>query len=118
MQWWSDIQPEWRDTESWPFLKEDAAGEDWGHLLDGGKDGLFLVVVSLGWWINARVPSEESKANDAVADVTWVINNLVSHLSADATSVDSSPPATPSPAPRLKRAKMTRIGRPPKRLRL
>jgi len=82
--WWSVTQPQWRQTSSWPFEQGDAAGRDWGTLLNGGKDGLFLVVVSLGWWINARDPAVDSRVDDAVADVTWVLDNLVSTLSAAA----------------------------------
>ncbi|KAF9784043.1 hypothetical protein BJ322DRAFT_977808, partial [Thelephora terrestris] len=82
--WWSAIQPKWRDTQSWPFVQEDAAGRGWGSLHKGGKDGLFLIIVSLGWWIHARDPSETSKVDDAISDVAWVVNNLISFLSADA----------------------------------
>ena len=42
---------------SWPFAQEEDAG-DWGDLPNGGKDGLFLVVLSLGWWIDVRDPSD------------------------------------------------------------
>jgi len=74
-------------------------------LLDGGKDGLFLIVVSLGWWISTQGLSEESKTTEAVRDVTWVIENLVSCLSTDAAAPDSpiSCSATP-PTQRRKRA--------------
>ena len=88
VEWWRTIQPWWQDTESWPFAQED--GGDWGDLLNGGKDGLFLVVLSLGWWIDIQDPSEESKVDDAVEDVTWVIDNLVAFLWADAVNPDSS----------------------------
>jgi len=115
VQWWSKIQPQWRDTGSWPFPQEDATGEDWGHLLEGGKDGLFIVVVSLAWWIHARILLERSKVADAILDVAWVITNLVSRLSADATT-SNSPPVTPSPTPRRKRTESTTT-RTSKRLR-
>lgn len=74
---------------SWPFAQEEDAG-DWGDLPNGGKDGLFLVVLSLGWWIDVRDPSEESKVDDTVEDVTWVIDNLVAFLYADAINPESS----------------------------
>lgn len=70
--------------------EEDAAGRDWGRLPDGGKNGLFLVMVSLGWWIHAQDPSEGSRLGDAIADVAWVINNLVSLLATKATAHSSS----------------------------
>ena len=105
IQWWTKIQPEWRDTENWPFPQDDATEEDWGHLLEGGKDGLFIVVVSLGWWIHARVLLEKSKVADAIIDVSWVITNIVSRLSTDVTT-SNSPPA-PSPTPQRKRTAST-----------
>lgn len=114
IQWWSAIQPQWRDTGNWPFAREDAAGQDWGHLLKGGKDGLFLVVISLGWWIHACDLSK-SKAYDAIMDVAWVMKSLVTRLSADVTT--SNPPATPSTTPREKRAGPVNTSRPLKRLR-
>jgi hypothetical protein len=70
-------------------------GKAWGDLLDGGKDSLFLIVVSLAWWIHAREVLKESKVNDAIIDVTWVLDNLISCLAAD--------PARPSPTPQRKR---------------
>ena len=74
---------------SWPFAQEEDAG-DWGDLPNGGKDGLFLVVLSLGWWIDVRDPSKESKVDNAVEDVTWVIDNLVAFLYADTINPESS----------------------------
>ena len=127
--WWSAAQPLWRDTKNWPFAKGKGAAKDWGHLPDGGKDGLFLIVVSLAWWVYARGP-EESKLDDAIADVTWVIETLISYLSTDtttssdaATSSDTStsedsPLATPSPPERKKRPKPTKTGRATKRARV
>jgi len=79
--WWSASQPKWRDTSDWPFVREDADGRDWASLGDGGKDGLFLTLVSLGWWVLAREPSQDSKVDEAIRDVAWVISQVVSYLS-------------------------------------
>ena len=109
-------QLKWRDTRGWPLAREDTTGKDWGYLLDGGKDGLFLIVISLGWWVHARDPSEESKVDDAIMDVTWVLENLISCL---ATSISDSPENPPATLARQKaRTQPARTVRPPKRLRL
>jgi hypothetical protein len=124
VKWWSAAQPPWRDTRSWPFERVSTAG-DWGKLPNGGKDGLYLVMISLGWWINARDPSNDSMLNDAIADVTSVIDNLVSFLAREITAADggeSEPepepsPSIPSPTPSRKRRQSIKIGPPPKRNR-
>ena len=117
LEWWSAAQPEWQETESWPFERVDATGHDWGKLPNGGKDGLFLVVVSLGWWIHARVSSEHSALDDAIVDVTWVLDNLIHFLSIDITAGYESPSDTPSPTPQKRRSHPTKIGPPRKRAR-
>ena len=117
VKWWSAAQPQWRETQTWPFERVNAAGLDWGQLLNGGKDGLFLVVVSLGWWVHAHDPSEDSELSEAIADVTWVLKSLVSYLAADAITGSESPPNTPSPTPRRKRHDSVKAGPPAKRIR-
>ena len=84
IQWWTAAQPHWRVTQDWPFEKGDVAGEDWGDLLEGGKDGIYLFIVSLAWWIHARDPAEESRVDEAIGDVSWVLQNLLYRLSAAA----------------------------------
>ena len=144
IRWWSAIQPEWRDTEVWPFRQEDTTGQrDWGNLPNGGKLGLILVVTSLGWWIHVKNRSEDlaaqdsedsaqdsedsevdvsedSKLDDAIADVTWVIDNLISFLSIDAIDVgapshtdsDPAPDSRAAPPPKKKRPRTVKIGPP------
>jgi hypothetical protein len=117
VQWWKAGQPRWRDTNNWPFERGDATGEDWGHLLDGGKDGLFLIVVSLACWVYAGSSSEQSKLDEAIVDVTWVLDGLITRLSADATTSDT-PPATSSTTQRRVRTNPSQYGRSAKRARL
>ena len=92
-----------------PHERADAPRHDWSNFLDGGKDGLFLVVVSLGWWLHAQDPEVDSKIDVTIADVTWVLNNLVSFLSADAIAGSESPRNTPSPIPKKKRPEPRKI---------
>lgn len=104
IEWWSAAQPEWRNTNVWPFIQEDNVVErDWGSLTEGGKDGLFLVLISLGWWLHTQKDTRESstgsKVDEAIADVTWVIEKIISSLAADATAPDTiADPTTTTPA--------------------
>jgi len=90
---------------------------DWDDLPNGGKDGLFLIVVSLGWWIHVLGPSEDSKIDEAIEDVTWVIGKLVSLLAADAANPDSDSGGAGESAELKKRSKPVKIGPPSKRAR-
>lgn len=112
MAWWSAAQPKWRDTSDWPLVQENADGRDLGSLADGGKDGLFLAVVSLGWWILARDTSQDSRVHEAIRDVTWVIGELISHLSVAATTDSDTMESSilPSAPVRGKRPTPTKIG--------
>jgi hypothetical protein len=98
-------------------VQEDAVGLDWGDLPNGGKDGLFVVLVSLGWWVLARDPSKDSKVDEAIADVAWVIGTLVSFLSSDIVNGSASAPDSPvnSSPPPSKRPGQLKIGPPLKR---
>ena len=69
VQWWATAQPEWRDTKNWPFSQYEISG-DWGTKLSGGgKDGIFLVVMSIRWWAHAQDRAMDSKLNAAIGDV-------------------------------------------------
>ena len=61
-------------------------------LSGGGKDGIFLIVMSIGWWAHAHDRAVDSKLDAAIGDVSWVIKQLVASLSARAVSRTSSPP--------------------------
>ena len=117
VQWWSASQPKWHKTERWPFAQEITVGErDWGVLSGGGKDGLFLVMVSLGWWVHRRGPSTDSKLDNAIADVAWVIDNLISFLSSNLDSdSDLDSRVACSPVQLGKRSARVKIGPLPRR---
>jgi len=98
--WWTSLQPDWRNTGSWPLPRSPSADGSWDELLVGGKDGLFIVVMSLSWWIvecaKGEGESEESELEEALADISWVLSNLVSVLSAGDTEPTSPPASTRS----------------------
>jgi hypothetical protein len=119
VEWWSSAQPKWRKAK-WPFVQEDSTGRDWGKFVGCGKDGIFLIVVSLAWWVYASEgPSQGSKLDDAITDVAWVLGNLVSLLSADAIAPDPVACASiqSAPPPRKRRAQPTKTRELSKRTR-
>ena len=114
VQWWTKAQPDWRSVETWLFPKDDPGTEDWGSLFSSGKDGLYIVVMSLSWWAHALDPAVDSKIYDAVSDVSWVMEQLIISLTDDDTFLDSSPSTSPSPPP-TKRRQSFKVGPPKKR---
>lgn len=76
------MQPQWRGVDEWPFSREDT-NCDWSPLLQGGVNGLYLVVISLGWWIlaawkvNEEKPAEWTQVIDVLRDVDWVFERLL-----------------------------------------
>ena len=59
-------------------------------------------MVSLGWWVHKRDLLTESELDEAIADVSWVVRQLNSFLSTDATSpgAESDSSVGPPPPPR------------------
>lgn len=114
--WWTALQPEWRVAGSWPFPQSSSADDPWEDLLIGGKDGLFVVVMTLAWWSIkfADADGDPSHLEAAISDVSWVLSNLISVL----TTEDSAPsPVEPLPSERRFQT-IPKVGRPNKRHRL
>jgi len=63
-KWWYEIQPEWRKEAK--LLKN---GTGFGELYLSGPNGLFQVIVTLGWWGKVSRTMEWDRAVD---DVLWV----------------------------------------------
>ncbi|KAJ7586894.1 hypothetical protein C8J56DRAFT_787208 [Mycena floridula] len=76
-EWWKLLQPDWREAANVDgFLDEShrqGKGE-WGSLDKVGQNGLYSVVVCLGWW-GALDRSEDWQ--QAVLDVAWVMSSIL-----------------------------------------
>ena len=58
-------------------------GEQWDALSQGGKNGLFMVVLALGWWAAALGDvSDDDELCDALDDATWVMQDMARLLKA------------------------------------
>lgn len=88
--WWIALQPDWRVTDADGHLLQEDAG-DWQRLRCPGKNGIFLILLSLLWW--KQTGSEECvRWQQATADVTWTLRTMVTHF-ASAAAADSPPNA-------------------------
>ena len=78
LKWWLTIQPTTR--KQWPPtygpLPHDFTFE---YLNCGGPNGVFLMVLCLGWWANAlNADTDTTDYTLVVNDVSWVLGQLAS----------------------------------------
>ena len=86
--WWGNCQPKWRSIESWPFSRDDSVGKDWSRLNITGPHSLFAVVMSTSWLAaSAGLGPHRGSFDAAVADLHWVIENLI-HFNSQSQAVE------------------------------
>ena len=95
--WWTGLQPNSRregDT-SWPLarvLPEDC--DEWMKVNRGGCNGLFMVLMTLSWWLTEVGDGDTAEVFDAIRDVVWVcqtlaeVNKRPKHKLAEAPDVE------------------------------
>lgn len=76
IRWWRTIQPTTR--KQWPPTY-DPLPEDFSfdYINRGGPNGVFLIILCLGWWANAL--TMDAGINDytlVVNDVSWALEQL------------------------------------------
>ncbi|OJT05534.1 hypothetical protein TRAPUB_3650 [Trametes pubescens] len=77
--WWSTLQPSARAKMSDGKLSRKRLGEDvWMPLRQGGCNGLFLVLISIAWWIGAAGDDTQDlrAALDMADDLVWVFSQI------------------------------------------
>lgn len=82
--WWYELQPEWRRLPNGAVSKDvPDKGEQWDALCQGGKNGLFMAVLALGWWAAALGEvSDDDELCSALGDATWVMQHMARSLKA------------------------------------
>jgi hypothetical protein len=78
LEWWLTIQPTTR--KQWPptygTLPHDFSFD---YFKRGGPNGVFLIVLCLGWWANALTADTDTTDYTLVVnDVSWVLGQLAS----------------------------------------
>lgn len=81
MEWWRQMQPSWRTNEGSVALdRKTPRGETWQALRKGGMAGIYVVVMSLSWWIKAQQVQHDDSVWMAVDDLSWVIQRMTLDL--------------------------------------
>ena len=113
--WWAELQPDWRNTDDWPFPQGTSTDDSWDALLVGGKDSLFVVMMTLAWWSieYKKVGVQLSQLDEAISDVSWVLFNLISVLSTEGSG--ASPPPILAKSLKLRSEVSRKVGPPNKR---
>ena len=93
--WWGALQPNWRTSDTSQFGRELIGQFD--TLIRPGKNGMFIVLLSLCWWADSLdYPTEDILWRNAMNDVAWVL----SRLAQGKRPLETVPP---SPRPHKKR---------------
>lgn len=94
--WWEFLQPAWRESETWPPVREVPADENWASLRRGGPNGIFHILVTLSWWSGKCLTTHDRDAYvSAQEDVKWVFEQIYFSLE-DQNRSEKSTSATSS----------------------
>ena len=75
------MQPSWRTNEGSVALDcKTPRGETWQGLRKGGTAGIYVVVMSLSWWIKAQKVQHNNTVWMAIDDLLWVIQQMTLDL--------------------------------------
>lgn len=92
--WWIDCQPPARSSSSWPLPQIELQHSDWGKMLYGGRNGIFMFVMAMSWWANRIDPTQPPPDfSSALADLRWVLEQLNECFAPPPTPV--VPPTSP-----------------------
>lgn len=59
------------------MLVRAAGGSEWGKLEHPGKNGIFIVLMSVAWWMETATTTA-AQCQEAALDVSWVVWQLAS----------------------------------------
>lgn len=83
-RWWISLQPSSRTSdEAWPLPRSEPVDpSDWDVVARGGCNGLFLVVLTLAWWLWATLNENEDSTEvfAAIEDVSWVCKTITPYV--------------------------------------
>ena len=77
--WWELLQPTWQKS----FATDVPLTADWSCIAKGGQNGIFVVVLSVGWWlvgIRDAGAVEFTEFSLAFNEVMWVLGHVRNSL--------------------------------------
>ncbi|KAF7967194.1 hypothetical protein HWV62_35596 [Athelia sp. TMB] len=99
LAWWMHLQPLWRKNEGdLPHAIYACDDGDWGALRKSGKNGLFMVLLSVAWWARG-VGKVLPVWSNMVIDIRRALDSMAE--SRGALTMETSnkgPPARPKPS--------------------
>ncbi len=77
---------------------EPETAAEWSLIRRGGCNGLFLVIISLAWWVWAARDAGEgvAEALEAVSDVSWVCRTMLNGASSTTANAPTAKRAADS----------------------
>lgn len=94
--WWTACQPPWRQGQGWPLPREQHDSTKWGKLGARGQNGLFVVVMSTTWWAaSLKTADDRCLFDEAVDDIRWVIERMLTSFSESSTTDAVQNPSHP-----------------------
>jgi hypothetical protein len=72
--WWITHQPKWHEAQK--LLRDTHKGEEWSQLCRGGSNGIFMLILSLSWWLGV-IGELSNDILKAIRDVLWVFDQLL-----------------------------------------
>jgi hypothetical protein len=84
--WYLSLQPDCRGNTCPPprKLPDDRLDKKWCELKKGGPRGLFLVLMAISW-APLCIPSNHDQIEALIADVTWLLEQLVLEIVSEST---------------------------------
>ncbi|KAI0666067.1 hypothetical protein C8Q78DRAFT_983821 [Trametes maxima] len=109
--WWAALQPPGRskgvETTLSCLPRKLLDNDAWTLLRRGGTNGLFIALISLGWWIQAADNGYDlTTAYELVDDFVWVISQVTLTLDNDNNNIATEPEEPPKK--RLRSGRITR----------
>ncbi len=82
--WWASLQPAERVvSEGEPLQRQVSEDSDWSPLTKSSKNGFFVFMVALAWWLNlANTPELLVEFESFIDDMNWALTTLLETLPA------------------------------------
>ncbi|TFY50296.1 hypothetical protein EVG20_g11603 [Dentipellis fragilis] len=84
--WWVSLQPAYRIKEGSARMDHAEKDDEWDHLVVGGNNGIYIIVISLSWLLRSIQAFTDSggdgverlrqEAQQLVDDVCWVFEQI------------------------------------------